>query len=233
MARITREKFKTSHTVFDDFTNRNIMKLISEGHFDGLVGPVFVGKESNVFSAKKGRSLVIVKIYRLETCDFNRMYDYIKSDSRYTHLKKRSRQIIFAWAQREYRNLLLARQAGVRVPTPITFKYNILVMELIGDTVPSPKLKDCIPANPKRFLGEVISLVKSLYASGLVHGDLSSFNILNLNEKPVFIDFSQATTTNSPLAKELLHRDIHNVATFFAKHGVNLDKELVLEDILR
>lgn len=230
MARIAREKFKTRHDVFDEFTNRNIMKLISEGHFDGLVGPVSVGKEANIFSAKKGNSLVIVKIYRLETCDFNRMYDYIKSDARYSHLKKRSRQIIFAWAQREYRNLFLARGARVRVPKPITFKYNILVMEFIGNALPAPKLKDRIPQNPAIFHEQVVSSIKSLYDSGLVHGDLSSFNILNWDDKPVLIDFSQGTTRNSPLAKELLQRDIKNVTHFFAKLGVDtsMDSEKIL-----
>ena len=93
--------------------------MISSGHIDGLESPISVGKESNVFSAKKGNDRVIVKIYRLETCDFNRMYDYIKYDRRYVTLRKQKRKVIFAWAQREYRNLLKAREAGINVPTAI------------------------------------------------------------------------------------------------------------------
>ena len=78
------EKFKTMHNVFDDFTNRTIFKLITEGHFRGLESPISIGKESNVFSAlTEDERRVIIKIYRLETCDFNRMYDYIKDDPRY------------------------------------------------------------------------------------------------------------------------------------------------------
>jgi len=74
-----REDFKTMHNVFDEFTNRNLFKLISQGHFRGLESPISIGKESNVFSAlTKDDRRVMVKIYRLETCDFNRMYDYIK-----------------------------------------------------------------------------------------------------------------------------------------------------------
>ena len=117
MPKITREKFKSMHNVFDEFTNRAIFKLISQGHFDGLQSPISIGKEANIFTALKGDRKVIVKIYRLETCDFNKMYDYIKEDPRYVNLKGKKRKIIFAWVQREFRNLLIARQASVNVPT--------------------------------------------------------------------------------------------------------------------
>ena len=65
----------------------------------------------------------------------------------------------------------------------------------------------------------------------LIHGDLSAFNILNYKEKPVLIDFSQSTITKTPNSEELLKRDIHNVVTFFRKHGVKADEEEVLEQI--
>ena len=86
----------------------------------------------------------MVKIYRLETCDFNRMYDYIKDDQRYLKIKKGKRNIVFTWVQREYRNLLKARQANVSVPTPLTFLKNVLVLEFIGDdAIIAPKVKGC------------------------------------------------------------------------------------------
>jgi RIO kinase 1 len=226
------EKWKTSHTVFDEFTNRNIYKLITEGYFKGLIGPVSVGKESNVFSAQGHQdNILIVKIYRLETADFNRMYDYIKYDPRYDVLKKKRREIIFAWAQREYRNLLLARDANIRVPTPITLKHNILVMECIGDHDIAPMLKDSIPDDPEKFCIEVVQMMKRLYKAGFVHADLSSFNILNWNEHPVFIDFSQATPLKSPVAEEYLLRDIKNVSVFFKKVGVDMSQEQILARI--
>ena len=148
---VTREKFKTYKNVFDNFTDRNIFKLSSQGHFDQMGSPLFIGKESNVFTALKDNKQVIVKIYRLETCDFNRMYDYIKYDPRYLGLKKQRRKIIFAWTQREYRNLMKAREAGVRVPTPYTCLYNILVMELIGHDSASPMLKNSMPSTKEKL----------------------------------------------------------------------------------
>src|SRR3989338_6492723 len=103
MAKKFRERFKTLNDVFDQFTIRNLFVLGSRGFFDeGTLSPVSIGKEANVFSAMRGSEKVIVKIYRLETGDFNRMFDYIKPDPRYASLGRKRRDVIFAWAQREY-----------------------------------------------------------------------------------------------------------------------------------
>jgi RIO kinase 1 len=215
MARITREKFKTYNNVFDQFTLRNIFKLASEGFFEELKSALFLGKEANIFSAeKKDGSLVIVKIYRLENCNFNKMFDYIKQDPRYEGLNDKKREIIFAWTQREFRNLLKAREC-IRVPTPLKVKENIIVMEMIGEDIPAPELRKSHPGNPKDFFDKIIENMKRLYNCGLVHGDLSQFNILNNNQEPVFIDFSQATVTDNMQADELLKRDIKNIVDFF------------------
>lgn len=228
-------EFKTMHNVFDDFTNRTVYKLISQGHFEGLESPISIGKESNVFSAvRKDGTRVMVKIYRLETCDFNRMFDYIKDDPRYLKIKKGKRNIVFTWVQREYRNLMKARQANVNVPTPMTFSNNVLVLEFVGEgAFIAPKLKDEIPKNPKDFFDKIILNMKKLHKAGLVHADLSAFNILNLNEKPVFIDFSQCSTIESSRANEYLERDIRNVCNFFRKNGLTLDEQKVRQEIMK
>ena len=231
MPRLHKEKFKTRHNVFDEFTNRVLFKLISEGHLDGLESPISVGKESNIFSAHKGDIRIIIKIYRLEACDFGKMYDYIKADPRYITLKKKRREIIFAWAQREFRNIFKLREIGVRVPKPIAFKNNVLVMEFIGNNVPAPKLKDLIPKNKKEFFDKIISYMKKMHKSGYVHADLSEYNILNYNEAPVFIDFSQCTILENLNAKEYLKRDIGNICRFFNKNGLKVDVEKVTQEI--
>ena len=233
MSKITREKFITEHNVFDAFTNRNIFKLISQGHFDGLESPISIGKEANIFSAKKGKKKLIVKIYRLENCDFNSMYSYIKEDPRYLNLKGKKRKIIFSWVQREFRNLIKAREAKVAVPTPLTFIGNIIVMEYIGDGDVAPKLKDGIPKDPKKFFDEIMIYIKRLYAADLVHADLSSFNILNYKEKPIFIDFSQTSSIKTSTALGYLKRDIHNIATFFTKHGLRINEEKELKKVMK
>ncbi len=232
MPKRAKEKFKTKHDVFDDFTNRTLFKLITEGHFYGLESPIRIGKESNVFSAlTKDERRVIVKIYRLETCDFNRMFDYIKSDPRFHNLKRKRRKVIFAWVQREYRNLLKAREGDVKVPIPITFKNNVLVEEFIGEDDPAPMLKDSIPKNKKKFFDKIVENMKNLYKAGLVHTDLSAFNILNFKENPVFIDMSQTTTLESPRAEEFLSRDVKNVCSFFNKIGLKVNAERIFKKI--
>jgi RIO kinase 1 len=235
MPKKSKEKFKVMHSVFDEFTNRTIFRLITRGYFEGLESPIAIGKESNIFSAKtKTGSRVMVKIYRLETCDFNGMYNYLKVDPRFMHLKSKKRKVILAWVQREYRNLLKAREANVRVPTPIAILNNVLVLEFIGSGGEiAPMMKDKKPKTPKKFHKDIISQIKKLYKAGLVHADLSSFNILNFNEKPVFIDFSQCTTLKNPHADEYLVRDIKNISTFFRKLGLKIDEEASKDEILK
>jgi len=225
------ERFRTIKGVFDEFTNRNLFELQSRGKFDELIGPIFVGKESNVFLASKGDEKVIVKIYRVQNCDFNHMFDYIKQDPRYEYLKKNKRQIIFSWTQREYKNLLRAEKAKVKVPKALAWKYNILVEELIGEEEPALPLKDSYPEDPEQFFKLLLKEVRKLYKGGLVHGDLSAFNILNFNDKPYLIDFSQGTITKNYQAEELLRRDLKNVLQFFKKLGVEADLEQTFKKV--
>lgn len=232
MAKIAREKFKTMHGVFDESTNRTIFKLMGQRHIDGLIGIVSIGKESNVFAAAKGNGKVIVKIHRLETSDFNKMYDYIKYDPRFANLKKQKRKIIFAWAQREYRNLMNAYSANVSAPKPITFVNNIVVMEFIGNKEAAPMLKDKKPKKPKEFFDKVVENMGKLHKAGFVHSDLSSFNILNYNERPVFIDFSQCTPLDNINSEEYIKRDIKNIVNYFKKIGLKINEEKMKKKIL-
>ncbi|MBW2991420.1 serine protein kinase RIO [Candidatus Woesearchaeota archaeon] len=231
MAKKQKEEWKVYKNVFDSATILNILKLNSQGHFDGLESPIALGKEANVFTALKGKQRIIVKIYRVENCNFNKMYSYIAPDPRFSGMKKRRRLVIFSWVQREYRNLLKAREA-IRVPTPIAIKDNVLLMEFIGRKEPAPLLKDAPPKNPKKFFEKIIKNVKALYKAGLVHADLSKFNILNFEQEPVFIDFSQATVLKHPEAKDFLKRDIRNIVRYFEKQGLKLDEEEVYNKVV-
>jgi len=229
----SKEKFKTYKGVFDDKTLQVLFKLESEGYFQELSSPVSIGKESNVFTAKrKDESYVILKIYRINTADFKKMYKYIGPDTRFKGLSNQRRKIIFAWAQREYRNLMIASQAGANVPTPYAVKDNVLVMELIGrKNKPAPRLKDMPPDNPKKFSNELIKNIKIFYKKGFIHGDLSEYNILNYKEKPYIIDLSHGTKLDYPNAKELFEKDIKNIENYFSKHHITLDIKNILNKI--
>ena len=231
MAKKSRDKFQVYKNVFDEFTLETLFKLSSQGHFDELLSPVMIGKEANIFLADtKEDHYVIVKIYRLYSCNFNKMFSYINSDPRFMDLKNRKRLVIFRWVQREYRNLLLAREK-INVPMPIAFSNNVLVMESIGNDSPAPQLKDSSPKNAEEFAQQVLKFIKELASIELVHGDLSEFNILNYNDKPYFIDFSQGTCTKDPNALEYLKRDIGNIARFFRRLKVEIDVDKEFEKI--
>ena len=217
-------KFKTFKDVFDASAERVLFKLQSQGYFERLESPISIGKESNIFTAIRADGMrVILKMYRVSNCDFNKMYSYMKEDPRFTGVKPNQRQVVFAWARREYVNLLKARSANVSVPTPFVVMKNIVVMEFIGNGDPSPKLKDALPKDPRAFYNEVVANYKKLFAAGMVHGDLSPFNILTHHEHPVFIDMSQSTTLDNPQAENYLKRDARNLAVFFNKLGVRAE----------
>lgn len=216
---MSKDKFTIFKNVFDEFTIKALHKMSGQCHFDELVSPVMIGKESNVFLASGYENdYVIVKIYRLQSCNFNKMWSYIRSDPRFMDIKNQRRLVIFKWVQREYRNLMVAREK-INVPKPIAFHNNVIVMESIGDNVPAPQLKDRIPEEVSAFADKTLRFVRDLYGLGIVHGDLSEFNILNFNENPYFIDFSQATSIKDPNSKDYLKRDLKNLETFFSKHA--------------
>ncbi len=232
MGHIWKEEFKTLNDVFDLFTERHLFKLISQGYFEGLESPISIGKEANIFTARtRDNTRLIVKIYRLSVCDFNKMYGCIRTDPRFSGIKRSRREVIFAWAQREYRNLLKAREIGVSVPTPIAVLHNILVMDCIGNENIAHRLKDAVPKNLQKFFNEIVAQMKLLYKSGMVHGDLSPFNILNNDENAVIIDMSQATSLDDPNAADYLLRDVKNVCDFFRKHGLKVSDDVILKKI--
>ncbi|KYK24840.1 hypothetical protein AYK26_03085 [Euryarchaeota archaeon SM23-78] len=232
MPKKTKEEWKVYKNVFDSATILNLVKLQSQSHFDGLESPIALGKEANVFTALKGKQRLIVKIYRVENCNFNKMYTYIAPDPRFAGMKKRRRLVIFSWVQREYRNLLKAREV-IRVPTPIAVKDNVLLMEFIGRQEPAPLLKDSPPTSAEKFFAKIIDNIKKIYKAGLVHADLSEFNILNFEQEPVFIDWSQATITQHPEAQEFLKRDVKNIVNYFNKQGLKLGEEGVYGQIIK
>jgi len=213
-----KEKLKAFSHVFDEHTLRAVFKLSSQDYFNELVSPISIGKESNVFSASKGKDAVAVKIYRT-SANFKKMYEYMAPDPRFTGLKRTKMNVIITWARKEYRNLLRARSARIRVPTPIAVNQNVLVLEFIGTNFQAaPQLIKSAPTNPQDFFDKIMKEVRTLYNEAkLVHSDLSAFNILNFKEEPVLIDFSHAVDINYPDVARYLRRDIENICTHFNK----------------
>ncbi|MEM3642108.1 MAG: serine protein kinase RIO [Candidatus Bathyarchaeia archaeon] len=220
------EEYEVLEEVFDRSTLMVIYDFLNRGVIDRIFGVVKAGKESRVYwgKDKEGKELAI-KIYLTVSAEFRKgMLKYIEGDPRFRGVKRDTRSLIFAWAQKEFRNLEQAAAAKVRVPKPIAVKNNVLVMEFIGKNgVSAPSLKEQQPQNPEKIYKILISYLKRLYRKAeLVHGDLSEYNIMILKGRPVLFDMSQAVPLSHPMADFLLNRDILNINRFFSRLGVEV-----------
>jgi RIO kinase 1 len=207
--------------VFDKRTLMDLYSMASKGVIDALGGSICTGKEANIFRALVGSKELALKIYRISTSNFNVMQDYLHGDPRFGSVKGTKRAIVAAWTRKEYRNLLRAEEVGVRVPHPIAMKENILVMTLVGkgDHV-APPLKDVEleSIEAERIYQKIVEYMSLLYnQAGLVHADLSEFNILYDDGEPVIIDMGQSVTLDHPMARKFLERDVANIVHYFQK----------------
>jgi len=206
------------------------------GYIDTVRYPVSTGKEGNVFFAvDEDGDPVALKIFRTSTSTFKKHAKYIEGDPRFKGLGGNKWKIIYAWANKEFKNLQRYMEAGLPVPEPITFDKNCLLMEYIGDEYgPAPQLKDVVLDDPTEMYDEVLSfIIDGWQDAHLVHGDLSEYNVLVWEGQPIMIDCGQAMTNDFFNAKDLLIRDITNVNRFFRNRGADIiDIEKVMEETL-
>ena len=221
---------KTQDEVFDKTTLLTFDKLISDKIIDYLDFPISTGKEGNVFrGVTKDKRFVAVKIYRTNTSTFKHILQYIDGDPRFQSIRKTRRDIVYAWTQKEYKNLERAHRINLNVPKPIKFIKNVLVLEYIGDkNTPAPLMKDVTLSNPKKTFDEIIKIMGKLYKKAdLVHGDMSAFNFLYFKNKIYLIDLGQAVLLDHPNSDEFLRRDIKNILTYFKKYKINKDENKI------
>lgn len=218
------EEYEVLEEVFDRSTLMTIYNFLNEGTIDQIFGAVKAGKESKLYWGKdKNGNTLAIKIFLTISSEFKRgMLPYIEGDRRFAHIKKDSRSLVYAWAQKEFKNLWQATDAGVRVPKPIAVSRNVLIMEFIGAKgVSAPLLREVEVKNPNRIYNQVLANVKKLYQKAkLVHGDLSEYNIMIWKNRPVLFDVSQAVLLEHPMAKQLLRRDLENLNRYFQRLGV-------------
>ena len=224
---------KTGNEIFDKITLETLYKLANQGHIDVLNGAISTGKEANVLTGiTDDEKFVAVKIYRIATSDFKKMDYYLKGDPRFNVKTKNKRKIIYSWVTKEFKNLTRLHTAGVTVPEPITSSNNVLLIEFIGDEDgnPAQPVKNQPPQDPDDFWNKLLVQLKLFVNEAkLVHGDLSNYNILNLNEEPVIIDVSQSVVLDNPISKELLERDINTLVREYTKLGVETSFDEVWE----
>jgi len=220
------EEYEALEEVFDRSTLMIIYDFLNKGTISEIHGVVKAGKESRVYWGKdeQGNELAI-KIYLTLSAEFRKgILKYIEGDPRFKGIRHDTRSLIFAWAQKEFKNLEQATASKVRVPKPVVVKNNVLIMEFIGkDGVSAPLMKESPPKNPERIYESLLNYVGRLYRKAeLVHGDLSEYNIMIWKGRPVLFDMAQAVPLSHPMASFLLYRDLTNLNKFFSKVGVKV-----------
>lgn len=229
--------------VFDQFFDRrtlmNIYELMNDGVISTIDFPIATGKEGGVFkcTSEDGESIAL-KIYRISNSTFKSLAVYIAGDERFRGITGNFSKTISMWVQREYVNLDRYHGHGLPVPRPYAHKQNLLAMQYLGtEDGPSPLLKDYPMSSEElgRFYDAVIDFIVRGYAeAGLVHSDLSQYNVMVHNGNPWVIDCSQGVTIRHPNARDFLKRDVENINRFFRSKGkVISDAEAIIKRLTR
>ena len=215
------EDFQVIEEVFDKSTLMVIYDFMNKGIIDEIHGVVNAGKEARIYWGKDpDRKELAIKIYLTSSAEFKKgMLPYIEGDPRFTHVRRDTRSLIYTWAQKEFKNLQRAKEAGVNVPEALAVQKNVLIMEFIGkDGERAPLMKETVLENAEKVFKSLMTSMKWLYSkAGLVHADLSEYNIMIWKEKPVIFDVAQSVLISHPMADRFLRRDLENLHRYFKR----------------
>jgi RIO kinase 1 len=214
-----------------------LQPLIDDGIVDAVARQLMSGKEAMVFVVSCGGESRCAKVYKAaDQRSFRQAVDY--TENRKTKNSRQARAIAkrtrfgresqeAAWQSAEVDALYRLAAAGVRVPRPHGFHAGVLLMELVTDDAgnAAPRLNDVElgPATALDLHGRLIGEVVRMLCAGVVHGDLSEFNILLGADGPVIIDLPQAVdAAGNNHAKRMLIRDVDNLRRYFGQFAVEL-----------
>ena len=218
-------------------TPDSLQPLIDDGVIDSVVKRLKSGKEATVFLVRSGATLRCAKVYKdANHRGFHRLAEY--QEGRRTRGSRDARALRrngrhgrdlqeSQWKSAEVEALYRLAAAGVRVPRPFGLFDGVLVMEMIGDAngEPAPRLGE-VELTSERALewhAFMIRQVVRMLCAGLIHGDLSEFNVLVDADGPVIIDLPQAVdAAANNNAFRLLERDVANLRETFGRAAPQL-----------
>ncbi len=226
---------KTIDEVFDESTLKVLYRLMTQDVFEYIDYPISTGKEAKVFRGMtRDGDAVAIKVMRINTAVFKDYRQYIEGDYRFKKVG-RGRKMVFTWTRKEFSNLKRMHEGGLPVPRPINVNKNVIVMECLesqGETAPmlkSLKLEeDLIQEIHDKLVDYLVKLVREVK---LVHGDLSEYNILMVEDEPYMIDVSQSVPLTHPLAQDLFERDVDNLVRYFSGLGVETTREFIIDKV--
>lgn len=231
VVRVT-EPYEGYQIYFEGYDALALNTFVKRKSISAIGNEIGVGKESVVFEALKEPELalgnvlpVIVKFHREGRTSFKQVKRVRE------HLGEREH---FSWvyaarlaAQREYEVMQLL-YPKVSIPKPIDQSRHAIIMDVAeGSLLAKTKLLD-----PEWYMNEIFNQVKIAYSLGIIHADLSEYNIFVSEDRVQLIDWPQYVTPEHPQAEELLERDLSNVLTYFIrKYGIKKEISEILNEV--
>jgi RIO kinase 1 len=214
-----------------------LQPLLEDGLIDDVNRQLMSGKEAMVFVVRCGDEVRCAKVYKeANKRSFRQSVDY--TENRKVKNSRQARAMAKgtrygreaqeeAWQNAEVDALYRLARAGVRVPIPYNFHAGVLLMELVTDADgnAAPRLNDVefTPEQARIHFHALIRQVVLMLCAGVIHGDLSEFNILISHDGPVIIDLPQAVdAAGNNHAKAMLERDVANLADYFGRYAPEL-----------
>tara|TARA_B110001452_G_scaffold31233_3_gene24478 strand:- start:485 stop:1339 length:855 start_codon:yes stop_codon:yes gene_type:complete len=216
---------------------KRLQPLIDDGVIDQVIGQLMSGKEATVYTVRCGTEIRCAKVYKeAAKRSFKKAVLYqegrkVRNSRRARAMDKGSsygrKQQEDTWQNAEVDALYLLAGAGIRVPKPYGCFDGVLLMELVtdGDGNVAPRLGD-VAMDKEQALEDhalVMQYVVMMLCAGIVHGDLSEFNVLVDDYGPVIIDLPQAVNASANNnAQAMLARDVNNMTTYYGQFAPEL-----------
>ena len=218
-------------------TPAGLQALIDDGVIDAVLRPLKSGKEAAVYVVQRGDEVLCAKVYKdMAQRSFQARVQYqegrkvrgsraMRAMAKATKFGRREQET--AWKNTEVDALYALHEAGVSVPRPHGYFHGVLLMELVTDDegASAPRLGEVeLEAEQARwFHAELVRDVVRMLSLGLIHGDLSEYNVLVTGQGPVIIDFPQVVSAaGNNAARAMLLRDVHNLRASLARFAPEL-----------